>query len=520
MIDRRFLTVSLAVQGVANEPAANPTEGTQYIVGSSGTGAFSGISANTIARYDGSAWKFSAPKAGSLEVLNISTGEILGFNGSAWSVVASFGVENNIKFVKGIVRSGSSNNPSQLINEDIGILYISSDPEEKGLNGLIGYGFCAISSNEGDAYLSLDDGKLYTYHNNEFISTDNEDGDLFFVEVNQSLYRYQSETHSFTKIIASSRIIYVNYIADNQLQEGSEKFNSLNSGKTFLGLDNTSVFLGLKNSQSSVDVFQAVNEGTINVGDAYACKENGKIYTVCTEDSSYFFSSYSLSDGEIILNAHDNSLYSYRADNHSFTKINIESSDLGYEPLAPVLAIVPTGNNLPASASAGDAFLNTSDAKLYTATAANTWDAGTATTNGSRYASSTDFKIYESDGTALTSTDILNGDLFLNKEEGSVYVYDASASAFVKVSGSSASQDWSTEIHTLTASEVSAKSFTLTNSIATGQENGVTLSVCGIIQTPSVDFTASGNTISWTNKGLANIDLAAGDVFIVHYLNA
>ena len=286
MLDRRFLTVSLAVQGVANEPAANPTEGTQYIVGSSGTGAFAGISANTIARYDGSEWKFAAPKVGRLEVLNISTGEILSFNGLAWVAVAT------------------------------------------------------------------------------------------------------------------------------------------------------------------------------------------------------------ISDGG------------------------------SYEPLAPVLAVVPTGNNLPASASAGDAFLNTSDAKLYTATATNTWDVGTATTNGSRYASSTDFKIYESDGTALTSTNILNGDLFLNKEEGSVYVYDASSSAFVKVSGVSASQDWSTEIHTLTASEASAKSFILANSIATGKENGVILSVCGIIQTPGADFTASGNAISWTNKGLANVDLAAGDVFIVQYMKA
>ena len=286
MIDRRFLTVSLAVQSVANEPAANPTEGTQYIVGSSGTGAFAGISANTIARYNGSEWKFAAPKAGSLEVLNISTGEILGFNGTAWVVVSS------------------------------------------------------------------------------------------------------------------------------------------------------------------------INNGG------------------------------------------------------------------GYEPLAPVLAIVPTGNNLPASASAGDAFLNTSDAKLYTATAANTWDAGTATTNGSRYASSTDFKIYQSDGAALTAINIADGDLFLNKEEESVYVYDASASAFVKVNGASVSQVWSTEIHTLTASEASSKSFTLANSIATGQETGVILSVCGIIQAPGTDFTASGNSISWTNKGLANIDLTAGDVFIVHYEKA
>ena len=82
-----------------------------------------------------------------------------------------------------------------------------------------------------------------------------------------------------------------------------------------------------------------------------------------------------------------------------------------YEPISPVLAIVPTGLSLPASAVTGETFLNTADAKLYTATATNTWDSGTLTTNGSRYASSSDHKIYQSDGSALSASNILNGDI-------------------------------------------------------------------------------------------------------------
>ena len=282
MLDRRFLNISLTVQGVANEPAANPSEGTQYIVGSNPTGAFVGASANSIARFDGSAWKFSAPTTGNLEVFNAYNGEILSFNGSAWVTVVAL-----------------------------------------------------------------------------------------------------------------------------------------------------------------------------------------------------------------------------------------------HRPVAPVIAIVPTGNTLPASATTGEAFLKTDDAKLYTATASNSWDTGTLTSNGSRYASSTDHKIYSSNGTALSVSNILNGDLFLNKEDGGAYVFDAATPAFIRINNSSASSsDTVTEIHTLTAAEVTAKGFSLANSVASGKEANVLLFVSGIAQAAGIDFTASGTSISWNNKALDSVGLAAGDIFIVHYLKA
>jgi len=283
MLDRRFLSISVTVQGIANSPADNPTAGTQYIVGSNPTGVFAGATANSIARYDGSAWSFTAPKAGELEAINLQTGEILRFNGSAW-----------------------------------------------------------------------------------------------------------------------------------------------------------------------------------------------------------------------------------------ITAITIST----FETIAPVLAVVPTGTALPATADAGDAFLNTSDAKLYTATAANTWDAGTATANGSRYASSTDFKIYQSDGSALTATNIPNGGWFLNKEENALCIYDASVPAFVKLGGNSDSDSISTatEIHTVTAQEVTAKSFSLSHAVASGQEDNVLLFVSGVAQAVGTDFTASGSSISWTNKGLDSLGLVEGDTFIVHYI--
>ena len=184
-----------------------------------------------------------------------------------------------------------------------------------------------------------------------------------------------------------------------------------------------------------------------------------------------------------------------------------------------MLAVVPTGTSLPASASAGDSFFKTDDAKLYTATAADTWDSGTATADGSRYASSTDHKIYTSDGTASTSENIADGGFFLNKEDNCLYVYNGST--FIKIGGNSGgSVSTATEVHTLTAAEVTAKSFTLSNSIASGETGNVLLFVSGVAQAVGADFTASGNTISWNGKGLDSIGLLEGDAFIVHYVKA
>lgn len=285
MFDRRFFDVSLIVLGIANEPAANSTIGTQYIVGSNPTGAFANANANYIARYNGTTWKFNIPKAGGLEVLNAETGEILGYNGSAWVV-----------------------------------------------------------------------------------------------------------------------------------------------------------------------------------------------------------------------------------------KATITSSGSGATAIAPVLAVIPTGTTLPATAKTGDVFLKIDDNKLYTATAANTWDSGTLVANGSRYASLTDCKIYESNGTALEGFNIPDGEMFLNKEDSCVYVYNATTATFSKT-GSQAAETV-IEYHTLTAEEATAKSFTLENSIATGKEASIMLSVCGVMQNAETDYTVSGNTISWNNKGIDNIGLMAGDTFVIHYTKA
>ena len=180
---------------------------------------------------------------------------------------------------------------------------------------------------------------------------------------------------------------------------------------------------------------------------------------------------------------------------------------------------MPTGSTLPDNPAAGDKFINTTNNCFYTFGNNGTSSYGELQ-NGARYASSTDKKIYTSNGTYLTAKALYNGTGFLNKADNSYYVYDETTNAFFRITSNSSGNTSASliiENHTLTASEATAKSFSLANSIATGQENNTLLFISGLAQVAGTDFTASGNSISWTGKALENMKPVAGDVFIVQY---
>ena len=75
-----------------------------------------------------------------------------------------------------------------------------------------------------------------------------------------------------------------------------------------------------------------------------------------------------------------------------------------------------------------------------------------------------------------------------------------------------------TETHSITSNDITKKSFTLANTIRTGEEKNTLLHVSGIAQIFDIDYCASGNSISWNNKNLDNIDLRPGDVFVIKYV--
>lgn len=361
----------------------------------------------------------------------------------------------------------------------------------------------------GERYASLNNHRIYQFNSDKnVIISDIPVGVTFFNNADNSLYFYNGT--DFVNLNASggsaagfyepvAPVLDILNIGSNQPDYPSAAGDKF----IFYDPDESQAYGELYNAPSSADWGNGTN---ISAGQRYASLNEHKIYVFQGDGNEAIISDIPV--GATFLNKNDNCLYTY--DGSSFVK------SASYEPVAPVLAIVPSGSALPANAATGDAFLNTSNAKFYTATAANTWDSGTLTANGSRYASSSDHKIYVSNGTALTATNILNGDLFLNKEENIVYAYDASVPAFVKVGTSSL--NITTENHSLTAADVNAKGFSLSFNIAAGQESNTLLFVSGIAQTVGVDFSASGNSISWNNKALDDIALTAGDSFLVQYI--
>lgn len=204
-----------------------------------------------------------------------------------------------------------------------------------------------------------------------------------------------------------------------------------------------------------------------------------------------------------------------------------------------VKALVFSGNTLPSTAKEGAKFLNTADAKLYTAIAENTWDSGVALAPGDRYVSVDDNKIYVYADNALTGAKPADGVIFLSLGDNVVFGYDAARDKLVVVPGGDVetpdtpgpipiptpkAEFTFTEVHKLTAEDVTAKGFNLTYDVATdenGDERPIMLSVCGMVQVPGDDFEVAGKLVSWANKGLdsdvGGIGMEVNDVFIVSY---
>ncbi|MBR0315691.1 MAG: DUF2793 domain-containing protein [Synergistaceae bacterium] len=665
MLDRRFVDINLFVNKIANAPDDNPTAGTQYIVGSTPTGAFEGATANYIARYDGTAWKFTPPKVGSFEILNVETGEFLNFNGTAWTAVTSLsgtsGEDKEINVVDDLILGLENSTkhfelPAGRKHNLMPILYWAPGTYNNSYN-LSNFSNCdivyegeiqlysavALTTNvTNKKYASCLDGKIYQVSDadveDSLIQTDIENGAFIFNRTNNTLYIYDGTNKEFIKVIgktfytidgfvdwvddhsssfpedfdvvgtkvywiggsagpteiteitgkdnwnanvwsdviyfsdgldeqdppiyyASIRSTFCNYagiyqpFASADSDYASSLCIRLYDGDLLLNKEDNCIYVYDENARQFVKIKEAPSASggtytpvapvlaivptgttlpaTAAEGDKFLKTDDAKLYTatavntwnagVTTANGDRYASStdhkiyqsdgtaVSASDialGDIFLNKADNIIYSY--DGTNFIS-SVEG--FSYSPLAPVLNIVATGTTLPATATRGDKFLNTNNAKLYTATGNNLWNSGSATANGARYASSTDFKIYESNGTTVTASDIALGEMFLNKADNTAYSFDGSAYINIGVTAQSA-----IETHTLTAEDVTGKSFELTHSIKTGKENEVLLSLGGMLLTAGTDFIALENIISWNGKELDNFGLHAGDVFTIQYL--
>jgi len=451
MLDRRFLDVSIVVAGIANSPAASPTAGTQYIVGSSPAGDFSGAKANQLARYDGSKWIFSTPKTNGLEVLNVETKEVLSFDGTAWTAKTTLGGGGSNEFIA----------PVDLVT-NLALIHPYGSPVSYPDNAEVGDKIVVIG-----------------YFNDKYVSVDirrkeENDWNLVSKMTNGQRYavKYRDANNNFIyEILAGISI------SDNPADPTGNQITreTIPVGGMFLNKADSLVYV------YDGEKFEAVNTG----GDSGGGEHEGHNFFIpeysCVEyksKSSVYDPGELVKDGDMI----------YRADSSGHIQNEVDYSEFRVGSIF-FFDKVKSGDH-------GDAF------PLYRF-------------NGVDAENRFDFIDYVQDG-----------DLLFNKVNKHFYVFETSNFyRFTDIGGigessSGGGDEIITETHTLTAEEATAKSFNLANSIKSGKETDVFLSVCGMVQIAGVDYTASENTISWSDKTLADIGLQAGDVFLVQYTKA
>lgn len=429
LLDRRFLNISLAVRAIANEPAANPSVGTQYIVGAAATGAFAGVLANSIARYNGSDWEFSFPKQGELEVLNLENGQILAFNGSAWASVASLG-SSSILPVHGIVdffyENGANNDtlPGQfgICWNNSAYSFCSSTFEfNSAAKNLV---IASPSISNGQRFAAALNGKIFTFPDaqskDSIVEESLSDGDLVFNIADNSFYAYSATAHRLLKL--ATNILSVDELLDYSVKQ-------------------------LANP----------DENGLSVGNYVLDWQSCSIYSISKTEN--FSTSDSISGEHDILIG------------QSF----IARDDANFHSPIFIQVLAETNSEI------GKAFRHGTEGEL----------------------------------SYVRISVISDGAIIINKADNSTYVFDALSASFLKLTASSQSF---TEVHSLSAAEAEAKSFSLTYPVAAGQENNIICSVSGVVQIPSIDFSVSGLVLSWYEKGLDSVDLEEGDTFIIHYI--
>lgn len=562
LLDRRFLNISIIIQAIANEPDDNPTEGTQYIVGADPSGAFADASVNSIARFDGSIWTFSAPKAGTLEVLNLSNGQFLSFDGENWNSAFALGSDSPLLVVDDIIYGyhDPEDNSMQLSPQSVKdfrgrpyLYQLFSDELKLHLDNFFSENSIdddALSLHfENGVYAGFGDGKVYTvsYVNGTtqpYISSRESlsNGQFVYNKADASLYSYIASKHSFLKVggkrtfVVDKIVDYLGYNIPANLEVDGTRFLDIGvkdyENKTKLFYYHTAC-----DNQVRANGGIYLASGTRLLALQSSLNDDACIFSIVTNGGNYqgVRGISELYNGDIIYCKFDGCTYTFSDNGSAKSLVKISTSEI-----APVLDILHFAHayidmSSQKYAYTGEEFdkyifytgLISPQAeheynKLITKLSNSAYQSAHINT-GDRYASLDDHRIYDFglDGD-FSPVDIPVGATFLNKSDNIFYLYDGNNFLPVNNNGaaSTSSSKYVTETHVLAEGEILAKKFSLTNSIVSGEENNVLLFVSGVAQSAGIDFTASGYNISWENKGLDEVDFRAGDSFIIHYTKA
>ena len=191
-----------------------------------------------------------------------------------------------------------------------------------------------------------------------------------------------------------------------------------------------------------------------------------------------------------------------------------------------------------------DCLINTSTGKYYQlrdfeGTGTPSWEEITYFSNGAKYASIDDGKIYarNDDGAFEAISELKGGDLVFSSSRGSakrLCVYDPSSKSILSIAtaknfGAVTENEGTLYIgsHTLTADDIQTKAFILPTAIMRDSNDArhMLLSVEGVQMVQGIDFGIGGDIgedtwLNWNNKGMAQLDLIPGDVVSFAYAYA
>ncbi|MBR0075098.1 MAG: DUF2793 domain-containing protein [Synergistaceae bacterium] len=178
LFDQRYFNINFTINSITNAPDDNPIAGTQYIVGSTPTGAFAGATENYIARYNGTNWEFFAPKVGSLELFNLDTSEFLKYNGTEWEIIAN--LNNNDSNGKVVIIEKHTLVTNEIINQSFSLTnFVKIGKENQVL--LFVAGLAQITGTDFTA-----SGNTISWANKGLANRNLTDGDIVVIQYTQS----------------------------------------------------------------------------------------------------------------------------------------------------------------------------------------------------------------------------------------------------------------------------------------------------------------------------------------------
>lgn len=343
---------------------------------------------------------------------------------------------------------GSSSSMSIITVDDIVYGAYDSNPSPDNAKTLRGRGYInntgygeiywssgCIRSTADKVYAGFADGKIHTNveYGEDISSTPIDNGALIFCKSDNSLYQYDAENQKFIQL-GGKRHYVVNRIVDavTSVEINNPLPSEVNSvGKVFVNLK-YGLYLCYVTSTTRNYPYNVMEIETLDEGFRFA-----NIQSILSDDAGIyqvFNDSYGDKGIRVIHDIQDGDSIYCKADSctYFFTDNGTAKSFVkNHSPvIAPVLAICPVGTNLPSYPNAGDKYLEYDGGNysggFYTSVTGGSWDNYKAVQKGDRYASSTDFKIYEfkEQYEVIFPIDIPVGIPFLNKADNSLYVFD------------------------------------------------------------------------------------------------